>query len=71
MGGLKMEAPKIVNALILLALIIGVVAGYANYEGNSSLLFICLGVGLVVLCIAYYLLEKDGDRKAGRKLENF
>lgn len=66
-----METPKTVNALILVALIIGVVAGYANYKSNSSLLFICLGIGLVVLCIAYYLLEKDGDEKAGRKLKNF
>ena len=48
---------QITNAMIVIALIIGLIAGYANYEGKSTLLFICLGVGLVVLIIAYYFLD--------------
>lgn len=62
---------QITNAMIVIALIIGLIAGYANYEGKSTLLFICLGVGLVVLIIAYYFLEKHGDDAAGKKIDKY
>lgn len=62
---------QISNAMIILALIIGVVAGYANYSGESTLLFACLGAGLVVLIIAYHFLEKHGDNETGRKIDKY
>lgn len=62
---------QITNAMIVIALIIGLITGYANYEGKSTLLFICLGVGLVVLIIAYYFLEKHGDDAAGKKIDKY
>lgn len=65
------EYKKIVAALLLVALAIGIVAGYANYNGKSTILLVCIIVGVAILGVVYYLIEKMGDISSGRKIGKF
>ncbi len=51
------------NIFLLFALIVGIVGGYAFYNGSNSLLFVAIVLGFVMLSLAYYFIEKYGDLK--------
>lgn len=71
MGGLNMEKKTIFSVLLILAAIIGVGSGYSFDNGNNTMLFACILVGLVVLIAAYYFFEKLGDEKYNDKIGKF
>ncbi len=66
-----MDNKTIFSVLLAIAVVIGIGSGYCFDNGDNTMLFVFILVGLIVLAIAYYVYEKLGDEKYGDKIGKF
>lgn len=58
-----------IRAGLVITLILGVFTGYFFHEGENNIMFIPLIIGFVAIWATYYFIEKRGDLKYGKKVE--
>lgn len=62
---------NIIAGLLVVDLIVGIISGYFNMEGETNSLLATLMVGIILMGITFYFVIKYGDLKYGRKVEKF